>query len=125
MQKVQSIVRILFGLMLLVFGLNGFFQFMPMPPMAPEAQNFMEALVQTHYMMPFISVVKIIGALLLLSNRYVPLALIIVFPVILNAFLFHLFLDINGIGGAVFALFMNIYLFFTQKQTYRPLFAKQ
>ena len=121
MSKIKVVIRYLLGAMLLVFGLNGFFQFMPIPPLTPEAGEFMGALVKTSYMMPFISVIKIVCGILLLSNKYVSLALVLVFPVLLNAFLFHLFLDIGGIAGALLATAMNIYLFFVNKVNYSSL----
>jgi len=121
MSKIKVVIRYLLGAMLLVFGLNGFLQFMPMPPLTPEAGEFMGALVKTDYIMPFISVVKIVCGILLLSNKYVSLALVLVFPVLLNAFLFHLILDIGGIAGALFAIAMNIYLFFVNKENYSSL----
>ena len=121
MSKIKVVVRYLLGAMLLVFGLNGFFQVMPMPPLTPEAGEFMGALVKTGYMMPFISVIKIVCGILLLSNKYVSLALVLVFPVLLNAFSFHLFLDLGGIAGALFAIAMNIFLFFVNKENYSSL----
>ena len=118
MSKIKVVIRYLLGAMLLVFGLNGFFQFMPIPPLTSEAGDFMGALVKTGFMMPFISIVKIVCGILLLSNKYVSLALVLVFPVLLNAFLFHLILDSGGIAGALLATAMNIYLFFMNKENY-------
>jgi putative oxidoreductase len=54
----------------------------------------------------------------LLVNKYTALALVVIFPILLNAFLFHLFLDIAGIGGATIAIAMNIFLIFSNKQAY-------
>ena len=118
MKKAELIVRILLGLLLLVFGLNKFFNFMPMPPMSESAGDFMGALVNTGYMMYFIGLVEAVSGLLLLINKFKPLALVIVFPVLLNAFLFHLFLDIGGIGAAAMATAMNVFLFFVNKDKY-------
>jgi len=122
MSKVKMVVRILLGLMVLVFGLNKFLQFMPMPPMSQEAGEFMSALVNSGYLLMVVAIVEIVTGILLLLNRFVPLALVILFPVLLNAFLFHLFLDLAGIGGAAFAIVMNSYLFFVHKESYSELF---
>ncbi len=121
MNKAKLIIRILFGLMLVVFGLNKFLQFMPMPPMPEAAGEFMGALVKSGYLMVVVALVEIAAGVLLLINKYQSLALIIVFPVILNAFLFHLFLDPQGIGGAAFAMAMNIFLFFANKESYKSI----
>ena len=116
--KVTMGARIIFGLILVVFGLNKFLNFMP-PLEAPEAaNNFFAALVSTGYMMAFIAIVEIVAGALLLANKYVPLALVIVFPVMLNALLFHVFLDPANIAPALVSVAINIYLFFANKSRY-------
>ncbi|MFT7158794.1 MAG: putative oxidoreductase [Parvicella sp.] len=125
MNKAKLIIRILFGLMLVIFGLNKFLQFMPMPPMPEAAGMFMGALVKSGYLMVVVALVEIVAGVLLLINKYQSLALVIVFPVILNAFLFHLFLDLPGIGGAALAMAMNIFLFFANKESYKSLLKNQ
>lgn len=74
---------------------------MPMPTMPEAAGEFMGALVKSGYLMAIVAIVEIVVGVLLLINKYHALELIVVFPIILNAFLFHLFLDIAGIGGAL------------------------
>ena len=118
MNKAKLIVRILLGLMLVVFGLNKFLQFMPMPPMPEAAGEFMGALVKSGYIMVIVAVVEIVAGILLLVNKFQPLALVVLFPILLNAFLFHLFLDIAGIGGSAVALAMNVFLMFANKVAY-------
>ena len=125
MNKAKLIIRILLGLMLVVFGLNKFLQFMPMPPMPEVAGELMGALVKSGYLMVVVAIVEIVTGVLLLINKYQPLALIVVFPVLFNAFIFHLFLDISGIGGALLAITMNVFLFLANKKSYRLLFKKQ
>jgi len=81
------------GLIFVVFGLNGFFNFIPVPPMEPGATNFIMALVGTGYMMPWIKVIEIACGVCFMAGCYVPLALIAIAPILLNIFAFHLFLD--------------------------------
>ncbi len=89
MKIVAMIARYLMGLGFLVFGLNGFFDFLPQPPMPDgPAKNYIMAMVTTHYMLPVFAV-QLIGAVLLLVNRYVPLALILLGPILVNILLFH------------------------------------
>lgn len=121
MKKAQLIVRILLGLILVIFGLNKFLQFMPMPAMPEAAGEFMGVLVKSGYIMPIVAIIEIAVGVLLLINKYQSLAIVVVFPVLLNAFLFHLFLDIAGIGGAAIAMAMNIFLFFANKESYKSL----
>jgi putative oxidoreductase len=122
MNKAKLIIRILFGLMLVIFGLNKLLQFMPMPPMPEAAGEFMGALVKSGYLMFIVAIVEVVAGVLLLVNKYQSLALVVVFPVILNAFLFHLFLDLAGVGGAAVAMAMNIFLFLANKESYKSLF---
>jgi putative oxidoreductase len=122
MNKAKLIIRVLFGLMLVIFGLNKFLQFMPMPPMPEAAGEFMGALVKSGYLMIIVAIVEVVAGVLLLVNKYQFLVLVVVFPVILNAFLFHIFLDLAGIGGAAIAMAMNIFLFFANKESYKSLF---
>ena len=118
MQKATLIVRILLGAMLIFFGLNKFLQFMSMPPPAPEMGAYMGALFATGYIFPLIAVIEIATGALFLANKFTALAAIILFPVMLNAFLAHLFLDPAGIGAAAVIVSMNVFLFFVNKEKY-------
>lgn len=96
MRIVLVIARILLGLVFFVFGLNGFLQFIPAPPMPPgPADQFVTVLLQSHYVW-FVSGVQVVGGALFLVNRYVVLALTLLGPVIFNILLYHLLLDHNG-----------------------------
>ncbi len=87
MKIVAMVARILLGLVFLVFGLNKFFNFIPSGPMpAGAAGQFMGALFSTHYIM-YVGVFETVGGLLLLINRYVPLGLCLLAPVIVNILL--------------------------------------
>jgi putative oxidoreductase len=121
MKKVELVFRILLGIMILVFGLNKFFNFIPMPPHPGAAGEFMGALAKSGYIFPIVAIVEISTGILLLVNKYKALALIVLFPVMLNAFLFHAFLDLPGIGAAAFAVIMNGFLMFREKESYQGL----
>ena len=81
--------RIFLGLIFFVFGLNGFLHFLPNPPLPDAAGAFMGALAKTGYMFPLIKGTEVLGGLLLLSGRLVPLALLLLAPVIVNIVGFH------------------------------------
>ena len=123
--KVITGARIVLGLMLVVFGLNKFLQFMPAPPMAEPAGTFMGALVGTGYMMPIVAGVEILVGALLLANRFVVLALLLLAPISVNIVAFHLFLDIAGIGGAAFVFILNVFLLFAYRSRYQSLLVSQ
>ena len=96
MRNASVIARYLAGMTFLVMGLNGFLNFIPLPPPGGVAGQFMGALYVSHYIL-VIFAVQIIGGLLLLVNRYVPLALAILAPVIVNILTFHVLMAPSGL----------------------------
>lgn len=113
------------GLIFLVFGLNGFLHFIPQPktPMPEGAMAFAGALMKSGYMFPMISGTQVLVGVLLLLNRFVPLALALIAPVVVNIIAFHLFLAPTGwIPGAV-VLVLEIYLAWSYRNTFRPMLA--
>src|SRR3954470_2058230 len=88
MKTLVLISRLLLGLMFLVFGLNGFLNFIPMPPPTGVAAQYFGALFVSHYLLAVFALEIVAGALLL-ANRFVPLALTILAPILVNIVLFH------------------------------------
>jgi putative oxidoreductase len=121
MKKVEVGARIIFGLLWVVFGLNFFFHFLPVPPPAEKAGAFLGAMFQTGYFFPFVKITEIAVGLMLLTNRFVPLALIIIAPVTLNIFLVHAMLDPAGVGLSVVLMILNIFLGFRYLDSYKEL----
>ena len=113
-----SASRILLGVIFFVFGLNGFLQFIPQPPAPEKAMAFMGALAATGYMFPLIKSVEVIGGALLLSNRFVPLALAIVAPNVVNIVLFHTFLAPGGLPVALFVLALELFTAWSYRSAY-------
>ena|SRR4051812_41044069 len=104
------IARILLGLLFAVFGLNGFLHFIPMPPPAGLAGQYMGALFLSHYLV-VVFLLQLIGGLLLLANRFVPLALVLLGPVVVNILLFHALLAPAGLPMALFAAVLWFVIF--------------
>ena len=101
MKIAALIARILLGLIFLVFGLNGFLHFIPMGPLpGGTAGQFITALMASHYVF-VVSAFQVAGGVLLLVNRYVPLALVLLGPVIVNIFFFHLLMERSGLPLAI------------------------
>jgi putative oxidoreductase len=101
MKILTNISRFLLGLIFLVFGLNGFLNFIPMPPPSGAAAQFMGAMFVTNYLL-FVFAIQLIGGVLLLINRFVPLALTLLAPVIVNILLFHSLMAPSGLALALF-----------------------
>jgi putative oxidoreductase len=103
MKIVSITARVLLGLLFLVSGLNGFLNFIPMGQMPLGlAGQFTVALLESHYM-TVVFALELAGGVLLLLNRYVPLALTLLAPVIVNIFLFHAFMAPSGLPLAMVA----------------------
>src|SRR5438128_6314834 len=100
MKTTIVIARLLLGLIFLTFGLNGFLHFIPASPPSGTAGQFVGALFVSHYLVP-IFLVQIISAVLLLVNRYVPLALPLLAPIIVNILLIHMLMLPTGLLVAI------------------------
>lgn len=108
--KVPMAARLLLGLAFFVFGLNGFLHFLPQPPMSGPPADFAGALIATGYMFPLIKGTEVAASLLLLSNRYVPLGLALLAPVLVNIVAFHAFLAPAGLALPILLLVLELYL---------------
>ncbi len=125
MKILVLIVRILLGLLFLVFGLNGFFMFIPTGPMPSGlAGQFVTVLVQSHYVL-VISALQVVGGALLLINRYVPFGLTLLGPIIVNIFLYHLLLYHMGVGIAVVVAILWGIIAFYHRQAFSGLFTQK
>src|SRR5215510_15008518 len=89
------IARSLLGLIFVVFGLNAFLHFIPMPPPEGLAGDFMKALFASGYFY-VVAVPQIVGGALCLAGRFVALGLTLLAPVLVNILLFHIFLQSTG-----------------------------
>src|SRR6266853_4023093 len=94
------IARLLLGLVFAVFGSNAFLHFIPMPPMQGQAGAFIEALINSGYIY-VIALLQVVGGLLLLLGRFIPLGLTLLGPVIVNIMLYHIFLDTSNLPMAI------------------------
>lgn len=115
--------RILLGLAFFVFGLDGFLHFFPMPtePMPEKVVAFSSGMMATGYLFQLIKGTEVLVGVLLLANRFVPLALTVLAPVMLNILAFHAFLAPSGLVIPVVLLALQLYLAWTHRAAYRLL----
>ena len=120
--KIATIIaRVLLGLIFVVFGSNIFLHFIPMPPLpATLAGDFSKALMQSHYIY-VVGLLQVIGGLLLLIGRYVPLGLMLLGPVIVNILLFHIFLEPTGLPVAIVVSVLALFLLWRHRANFAGL----
>ena len=125
MKIVILIARLLLGLVFFVFGLNGFLNFLSMGPMPTGlAGQFIGALFQSHYLW-VVAGLQVVGGLLLLVNRFVPLALVLLGPVIVNILLYHLFLNLAGIALAIVVTILWFIVFYGHRHYFSGIFVQR
>jgi putative oxidoreductase len=125
MKIVILIARILLGLIFVIFGLNGFLNFLSMGPMPTGlAGQFMGALVQSHYYW-VVAALQIVGGVLLLLNRFVPLALLLLGPIIVNILCYHVFLNHVGAPIAVVVTVLWFFSFYDRRQYFAGIFVQR
>ena len=124
MKIVAIIARILLGLTFLVFGLNGFLNFMhaPLPP--GLAGTFLTTLVVSHFVY-FVSGVQVIAGALLLVNQFVPLALALLAPVLYNILAFHITMQPSGLPPGLIASILWLILVWRLRDYFAPLFVQK
>ena len=125
MRIVTLIARLLLGLVFFVFGLNGFLNFLSMGPMPTGlAGQFTGALFLSHYYW-VVAALQILGGALLLANRFVPLALVLLGPVIVNILLYHVFLNPAGIALAIVMTILWFIVFYGHRQYFSGIFVQR
>lgn len=121
MKTVSVVARYLAGVIFLVMGLNGFLHFIPFPPPPGVAGQFMGALYVSHYLWVIFAFQVIAGGFLLL-NRYVPLAVALLAPVIVNILTFHALMAPSGLPLALFVAVLWAAIFIDVRKAFSGLF---
>jgi uncharacterized membrane protein YphA (DoxX/SURF4 family) len=118
---VPTTARLFLGLVFTVFGLNFFLHFLPTPPEPPKALAFAGALFGSGYLFPLLKSIEVAAGLLLLSGLFVPLALALLAPVLVNIIGFHLFLAPGGLPIPLALLAAELYLAWTYRAAFAPM----
>lgn len=127
--KLPLIARLLLGFVMFASGLVGLLNLVPTPPDLPEKLVlFTNGLMATTYFMPFLKLTETVCGLLLMSGFFVPLALVVLAPIMIHIFLVHAFLQPQGLPIAIVLGLLTVYLaFFAQPYaaTIKTLFKKK
>jgi uncharacterized membrane protein YphA (DoxX/SURF4 family) len=121
MRIAALIARYLLGLIFVVFGANGFLHFIPMPPPPGVAGQYMGALFMSHFLV-VIFLLELIPGILLLIGRYVPLALVLLGPVIVNIFFFHALMAPSGLPLALLVIILWLLVFAYHRSAFAGIF---
>jgi len=122
MKVLTIIARILLGLMFVVFGSNAFFHFLPMPPLPPTlAGDFTKVFLASGYVY-VIGGLQVIGGLLLLIGRFVPLGLTILGAIIVNILVFHILMAPEGLGPGIVVTVLELFLVWSYRDSFAGLF---
>jgi putative oxidoreductase len=115
------IVRSLMGLLFLFSSITFLFKLITPPEPTGAMKIFSDGLAASVYLMPAVKIIELICGLAFLSGRFVPLAAVLIFPIIVNIFFVHAFLGPQGLPLAIFLVLANSYVIFNHRESYRPL----
>lgn len=121
MKIAMIIVRTLVGLLFLFASVTFLFGLITPPPMEGPIKTFNEGLAASGYFFILLKVTELVCAIALLVGRFVPLALVILAPIVINIFMVHLFLDRTGLPVAIFLVFAMGFLAYYYRESYAPL----
>jgi putative oxidoreductase len=121
MRIVTTIARLLLGALMVFAGANHVFNFLPKPPMPPGvAGQFLGAMIATGYM-DIVGVIELVTGLLLLINRFVPLALAVLGPIIVNIFIVNLLMAPKALPIAILVIILWILAAYRARTAFLPL----
>jgi putative oxidoreductase len=122
MKILLLIVRLLMGLLLLFSSVVVLFKLVPMPELKGDVKVFMDGMNAAVYLLPLVKITELVCAIALLSNRFVALATVVIFPILLNVLLYHFFLDPAGHAIAIALFAGNLFLAYSYRKNYQMLF---
>jgi hypothetical protein len=125
-RHLPTVARVLLGLLFFVFGLMGLLNLLPPPPpetLPPKLVAFSTAMMNTGFLLQLVKGTEVVVGALLLLNRFVPLALALIAPVIVNIVAVHAFLAPSGLGMTVVILGLELYLAWAYRSAFRPMLA--
>jgi putative oxidoreductase len=121
MKIAAIIVRTLMGLLFLFASTVVLFKLVPQPELTGNVKTFMEGVNATGYLMTLIKVTELLCGIAFVTGRYVPLASVVIAPVIINIFMFHAFVDPTGLPVALFLVLANSFVAYSNWEKYKPI----
>ena len=121
MKIATTIVRVLLGLLFLFASITYFFGLITPPPMTGAIKTFNDGLDASVYLMPLVKSVELLCGILFVTGRFVPLATVLIAPIIVNIVCVHAFMAPEGLPIALFAAFAAAFTAWQHRESYRPL----
>ncbi len=115
------IVRVLMGLLFLFASIVVLFKLVPQPEQTGNVKIFMDGVNASGYLMPLIKITELLCGIAFVAGRFVPLATVVIAPIVVNIFFFHAFVDSSGLPIAVFLALANIFLAYAYRDKFKPL----
>ncbi len=125
MKKVALIARIILGSIFTLFSLMYFFNLMPAQEIQGPSAAFMTGLFSSGYMMTVVKLIELICGIALITGQFVALSTVVIFPITLNIFLFHAFLEPASVAMSIVLLALNLFLAYTKKESYQLILARK
>ena len=117
------IVRVLMGSMFAFASIAFFFKLIPQPELSGSAKIFNDGIAASVYLMPTVKIFELLCAIAFLSGRFVPLATVVIFPIMLNILLYHVFVDTSGLPVGVVFMLGNLFLAYSNLDKYKAILA--
>jgi uncharacterized membrane protein YphA (DoxX/SURF4 family) len=123
MKIAAIIVRILMGLLLLFASIAFLFKLVPQPELTGAVKVFNDGMAASVYLMPLVKVIELLCGIAFIAGRLVPLATVVIAPIVVNILLFHIFLGPEGLPAAVFLFLGTLFLAYVYRKNFEPLLA--
>ena len=121
MKTAVIIVRVLMGLLFLFAAIVVLFDIVPQPEQTGKVKIFIDGINASGYLLPLIKITELLCGIAFIAGRFVPLVAIVIAPVIVNIFFFHVFVDTSGLPVAIFLVFANVFLAYAYRDKFKPL----
>ena len=115
------IVRVLMGLLFLFASISVLFNLIPQPELTGNTKTFMDGINASGYLLKLIKITELLCGIAFVSGYFVPLATVVIAPIIINIFLFHAFVDTQGLPVGIFLVLANIFLAYANWDKFKPL----
>ena len=122
MRKAVIVVRTLMGLLFLFASITFLFKLITPPPMEGAMKTFNEGLEASGYLMNMVKVIELVCGLAFVTGLFVPLAAVVIFPIIVNIFMVHACLAPEGLPIAIFLVIADLFIAYYYREIYNPLF---